>query len=129
MEMVTGAPRSELINKFLLAIAERDGDKGLKVMQDVGKANLDVKVFGKLLLEKMRAILLLRFAPNLEQEIKEEVGEDELAFLKELSGKKGEAINSSVLLEFLNAYDYLGKSAVPVLPLELALIKTIGQNG
>ncbi len=123
VEVVTGAPRVELIHEVISSIATRDTEKGITALRAAGDANTDMKVFGKLLLEKMRLVLLLRYAPHLEKGINEEIGENEVTFLKTFVGKGGERVNSAALLEFLNAYDYLGIGAVPSLPLELAIIK------
>jgi len=123
VEAVTGAPKKELIHDIIISIATKDTEKGLTTIRTAGESNIDMKVLGKLLLEKLRTVLLLRYAPHLESSIKEEIGEDEWAFLKGFVGKGGEKINSATLLELLNAYDMLGRSAVPALPLELALIK------
>ncbi len=123
VEVVTGAPKGELLHEFLLALAEKNSERGFDVLRRVEKGNLDIEVFATLLLEKLRTILIFRHAPRLEAEIKEEIGEDEWKFLKDFSGKKGESINSAALLEFLDAYESLSRSAIPLLPLELALIK------
>ena len=123
VELVTGAPKAEIVRTIIEAVANKNSAEGLSAIREANEANVDMKILGRLVLERLRLILLVRYAPHLEVSIKEEVGEDDWSFLKEFSGKKGQAINSLTLLEFLNAFDYLGRTAVPSLPLELAVIK------
>jgi len=129
VELVTGAPKAEIVRSVVEAVAAKNAEQGLTAIRAAGEGNVDMKVLGKLILERLRLILLVRYAPHLETSIKEEVGEDDWMLVKELSGKKGQAINSATLLEFLNAFDYLGRTAVPSLPLELAIIKIAGGEG
>jgi len=65
----------------------------------------------------------LRFAPKMKSEMSEQFGEDDLAFLTQLAEKKGEAINSQVLQEFLTALIETPRAPVPAIPLELALYR------
>src|SRR3990167_907210 len=58
VEMVTGAPKGKLVNNFISAIAEKDLEKGLKAIDTAVESNIDMKVFLKLILRKLRAILL-----------------------------------------------------------------------
>jgi hypothetical protein len=87
-----------------------------------------MKVFLKLVLQKMRFAMLLKFAAGMDQTIKEEVSEEDFNFLKDLSSKKDANISSGVLLQMLEAYDNTGRAYIPELPLELALVKILGQN-
>ncbi|MBU3968601.1 DNA polymerase III subunit gamma/tau [Patescibacteria group bacterium] len=125
VERITGAPRGELINKFIKMINDGDLNKSLEIVNKATENNVDMKVFVKLILHKMRGILLLRFSKEMEKEIKEELGEEDFKFLKQIADAKETKINSSVLKEFIDAYNQVGKSALPQLPIELALVKVI----
>ncbi len=48
--------------------------------------------------------------------------------MKELAGAASSNITSGTLLELLNAYDLVGRSFIPELPLELALAKLLAQE-
>ena len=87
---------------------------------------MDMKVFAKLLLEHMRSILLLRYAPLMEAQIKERFSEENFKYLQEVAKNKNTNINSAALKEMLSAYDAIGYSYLPQLPLELALLAIIG---
>ncbi|OGD68871.1 DNA polymerase III, subunit gamma and tau, partial [Candidatus Campbellbacteria bacterium RIFCSPHIGHO2_12_FULL_35_10] len=72
VEMVTGAPKGKLVNNFISAIAEKDLEKGLKAIDTAVESNIDMKVFLKLILRKLRAILLVRFSKDMTKEIETE---------------------------------------------------------
>lgn len=128
VEIVTGAPKSTLIHGVMEGIVKNDGALALENIRKASDANIDMKLFAKLLLQKLRFVLLIKYAPNIEKTIAEEVSEEDLGFLKNIAGNKDAKINSQTLLEFINAYDMIGISSVPELPLELAIIKIVGQN-
>ena len=123
VESVTGAPKGELVNAVIGALAEKNADAGLSALARAAEANADMKVFAKLLLERLRFILLLRNAPEMEKGIREEVSAEDFEFLKKIALQKDSRVNSSALLEFLTAYDRIGSASLPQLPLELAVIK------
>ncbi len=117
---VTGTPRVELANRVLAAIAERDVEKGLAAIAEAVAAHADMKVFAKLIVQKMRFALLLRVAPEMEKEIARELSPSDMAFLKQIPVT---GISSHTLLTFLEYYDLIGRAHLPHLPLELAVIK------
>ena len=75
----------------------------------------------------MRLILLLKNTKNLDENIKEEMTDNDFAFLKGIADKADTKINSKVLYDLLGYYDMVNKSYIPNLPLELALVRIIGQ--
>ncbi|MBI5817267.1 MAG: DNA polymerase III subunit gamma/tau [Candidatus Yonathbacteria bacterium] len=120
---VTGSPKSELINNFISALAEKDVAKGMGVIQKASKENIDMNVFLRLALHKVRMILLLRFAKDMEAEIEKEFTEEDFTFLKDMSGKSGAGIASKTLEALLLAHSMMRYSAIPELPLELLVMK------
>ncbi len=128
IETVAGAPRGETVNAFIKAISEKEAGRAIKTIRDARESNLDMKVFIKLVLHKMRLVLLLKFAKEMEKDIKAEVSENDLIFLKEISESKESAISSSTLSEFLLASEQVGRSFIPELPIELAIIRLLGNN-
>ena len=126
---VTGAPQSEFINDVISAIAKEDMDMGLKAISGVVEANADMQIFMKLILRKVRAVLLLRFSKDMEGQIKEDFTDSDFKFLKEMSGKDGARVSSGALGELLEAYSVMRFAYLPQIPLELALMKIIGNNG
>ncbi len=122
VEAITGAPRATLINEIIEAIAHKDKERALTVVQATVNENVDMSVFMKMLLEKMRFVLLLRFAPAMEKQIASQVSQEDFLWLKKLSGEKDINISSSVLLEMLTAYENSSRAYIAHLPLEVAII-------
>ncbi|MCK9597178.1 DNA polymerase III subunit gamma/tau [Candidatus Pacearchaeota archaeon] len=126
--LVTGAPKSEMINNFIKAIDESNIELGLSAVKDAETANIDMLLYFKMILYKMRLILLLKNSKSLDENIKEEMTDNDFTFLNGIADKADTKINSKVLYDLLGYYDMVNKSYIPNLPLELALVRIIGQN-
>ena len=128
VEKVTGAPRGGLVNDFIFAIAEKNTEKGLLAVRQAAENNVDMKVFAKLILQKLRFILLIRFSAGMDDLIKNEVSEEDWKLLRDLAAKKESNISSQTIVAMLDAYDSIGRAYIPELPLELALVKLTSAN-
>ncbi len=126
VESITGAPKGNLVNDFISALAHKEKEKAFKTIMKVREANISIKVFVSLVLEKMRVILILKNVPSLSKEFEKHFGEDDFKILESLSQEKETNITSIALRELLKAYDASGKSAIESLPLELAVIEICG---
>ncbi|HEY9886089.1 MAG TPA: AAA family ATPase, partial [Vampirovibrionales bacterium] len=125
VEKVTGAPKSKLVNDFIEAVARKDAEKGMSAISGAVESNIDMKVYLALILVKLRALLLLKFAPSEEKKMESHFGEDDMEFLKGLAKDSEVKINSGTLLRFLEAYDNIAKSHITQLPLELAFFDVV----
>tara|TARA_B100001741_G_C16467613_1_gene558331 strand:- start:546 stop:1082 length:537 start_codon:yes stop_codon:yes gene_type:complete len=122
VERITGAPKLGLIHQYVRGIVEKDSEKGIEAVKKAVDGNIDMKVFFKLILQRMRYVLLLRYAPKMEHALKLQVSEDEFEFLIEIARNKEYEFNSETLVTLLRAYDEIKIAFIPSLPLELALI-------
>ena len=120
VEAVSGAPRGEIIRQLLTAISEKDTAKTLKAVQEAVDDNLDIRTLTKLLIHRMRVVLLIRYAPDLAEQLAHELTDADLTLAKEISKNPG--ITSDSLRALLDAYSTMAYAAVTHLPLELALI-------
>ena len=125
VELVTGAPKGELVNDFIRSIDGEDLELGLSAISKACEANIDILLYYKLVLHRIRTILLLRNLKSSEEIIKEEMTDTDFVFLKTLAEKKPSKINSDTLLTLLNFYDLVNKAYLPEMVLELALSKII----
>jgi DNA polymerase-3 subunit gamma/tau len=125
VELVTGAPKSEVVNDFIRAIDENNLELGLGAISKATEANIDILLYFKLVLHKMRSILLLRNLKSSEEKLQDEMTDTDFKFLKGLADKKPSKINSDTLLTLLSYYDMVAKAYIPELPLELVLTKLI----
>lgn len=123
--LVTGAPKSELVNDFIRAIDENNLELGLQAISNIKDANIDILLYFKLVLHKMRSILLLRNLKSSEGKLQDEITDTDFKFLKSLADNKSSKINSDTLLTLLSYYDMVSKAYMPELPLELVLTKLI----
>ena len=123
---VVGAPPATLVRNFLFALADKNIESALKAFHEGTAGGAEPKVFLLLVIHKIRAVLLMRFAPKIERELEEQFGKNSLATLKELAGTPGAAINSAVLAELLTAYLETNRAVHPMIPLELALYRLFG---
>jgi DNA polymerase-3 subunit gamma/tau len=121
---VVGAPKGALVNEFLEALAAKNIEAAVEAFHKALAAGAEPKVFTLLVVTKVRAVLLLRFAPKMESELAEQFGDDDLATLKRLA-KEGIAINSAVLAELLTALIEVSRAPIPQIPLELALYRAL----
>lgn len=125
VEKVLGAPRGTLVNDVLKAIAEKNLDGGLNAVRAASENDTDMKLFLKLILQKVRFVLLFRYASDTDY-VSDILPEHDVVFLKELAKNKDANMSSATLLALLDAYDLTGRTYIPQLPLELALMKVIG---
>ncbi len=128
VELVTGAPKSELIKDVLEAVIMKDLSKGVKAINSAKEANSDMKLFTKLILERLRYVFLIRLKAGMNEVIENDISEDDFKFLKDLAGKADKSLTSDVLVRFIQAYEDVGRTALPELALELALADTIRQD-
>ncbi len=120
---VTGTPSSTLVNDMIRAVAEGKSEDALNAIASAREAGTDMKILGKLLLEKLRVVLLLRFAPAMKESLALEYTPDDITLLETIAHDKTSKVNSALLSRFIDAYAMLDRSAIPGLPLELAIIE------
>ncbi len=126
IEKITGAPKTILVNNFLISIVERNIDIGIKTVRTASTDNLDMKLYLKLIIQKLRMAIILRYAPKIEKEMTGDLSEEDLKFIKELVEKdKNNMLRSGTLATLLEAYQNIERAFISELPLELALIKIL----
>jgi DNA polymerase-3 subunit gamma/tau len=129
IEKITGAPKTVLVNDFISAIALKKLEDGITTIKKAVTENLDMKLYFKLIIEKFRMAVILRYAPKLEKEMAGDLSEDDLEFLKRLIKEDKEGmLRSQALSILLEAYNDMDRAFISELPLELALVKILRQD-
>ncbi len=129
IEKITGAPKTTLINDFISAIAEKNLEKGIGAVRKAAAENLDMKLYLKLIIQKLRMAIILRYAPKMEEEMAGDLGKDDLEFLKSLIKKDSTGmLRSGALSILLGAYQDIDRAFISELPLELALVEILGEK-
>jgi len=125
IEAVTGAPKAELVRNVLESIVKKDLKIGLEAIHSASEVNADMKIFTRLILERLRLLFLIRLKAGMNEYIKREVSEDDFETLEKLAGEATTSLTSDVLLRFITAYEDAGRTSIPELALELALTDSI----
>jgi DNA polymerase-3 subunit gamma/tau len=125
IEEVTGAPNTVLVEMYLDALAENDIEKGYKAIARATGQNIEMDIYLKMILAKLRYALMLRYAPGQSASIESLLSEHDTIYIKKLIAAKPEHISSQTLSTLLEAYQSLRTSVIDELPLELALVKIL----
>ena len=120
VEMVTGAPKGELVRSLVSALAEKNASQALATVHHALQENLDMRIFTRLIMLRLRVVLLLRFAPDLAKVMSRELGEADLELVTGLAKNTG--VTSDTLRTLLEAYERMAYATLPHLPLELAIV-------
>lgn len=125
IEEVTGAPNRRLVNDFIDSISYDNLSMGMEAVEKAVDQNVDMYVFTKMILYKIRLALILKYLPESIKSLAKSISEEDLIYLEKLSKDKPGNISSDTLCELLNAYQKIQNSSIAQLPLELALIKIL----
>jgi DNA polymerase-3 subunit gamma/tau len=121
VEAATGAPKREQVHALMSALAEGERSKALTAIEQAAKSGADMKLFLELVLEALRATLLIHYAPDLRASLESELGADEFSALEKFT--RGKGITHATMLAFLNAAERIRYAPIPALPLELAVLE------
>lgn len=119
---IIGAPKGAVLGSLLTALQSKNAEQALIAVQDAVEQHVDMKLFMRLLLERVRAVMLMRNAPSRVGKLLEPFGEQDQEQLKALAAEASSTLNSHVLLRLLTAAEGIGKTHLSHLPLEAAII-------
>lgn len=125
IEEITGAPNTTLVENFLDALATNDIEKGFNAVTQAVSQNIDMSVYIKMILYKLRYALILRYVPSMKKSIENNINERDMAYIERLIFTKPEHISSLSLSILLEAYQSMRNTVISQLPLELALVKIL----
>jgi len=89
---------------------------------------VDIRTFTKILLMKIRALLVMRYAPNAKTPLLDNIGEDEKVFLGSALKESKGIFTAGVLEQLLTAYQKEKNAGIQVLPLELAIMEILAKS-
>ncbi len=124
-EVATGAPKRALVLALTKALAAGNVENALSALRKTAGEDVDMQLYLTLVLEALRTILLIRYAPELRKEIALELGTDEYAEFEVLALDSESKISHETLRTFLEAAGRMLFSPVPALALELAVIELL----
>ncbi len=124
---IIGAPKSSLLRSLIQALHEKKVEDALLSLSKAVETHVDIKLFSRLLLERIRAVILLRNAPRSKEALLTAFSTEDGVFIEVLSKETTTALNSHLLVSLLSATENIGKTAIPSLPLELAIIDSLSK--
>lgn len=122
---VVGVPPKKIMQDFFIALVNKDMARLFEIIREAHVYTLDMKLFIKILIQHLRRALLLRYAPDMKDEMLKELGNDAQVYSELVKEKEG-MITSKTLEILLEAEQRQSKAFIPTLPLELAVIKLVG---
>lgn len=120
---IIGAPKTTTLLSLLTALDEKNAEMALGAIADAVAVHADMKLFSRLLLEHVRAVMLLRHQKGKSEELLAPFGNEAKAKLSQLSASATSPINSQMLLRLLGATQQIAFSPIPHLPLEIAVVE------
>ncbi len=124
VESIIGAPRGALLNDILSGLSNSSAEQALDAVTALVESSVDMLLATELLLERARAVLLLRHGgANAEQLLSKQFGKDDLVELKTLANAQPSNLTSKSVLELLLAQASMRSASIKHLPLELVIIK------
>lgn len=123
VEMITGAPKGELIRRVMEGLAKGDATDALKAVGEAVSANADMELFATLLLDRARLALLVRYSADFAQELIADLPEADREVVESLAKDPTSRLNSETLRKLIEAAIATSRSPIPHLPLELAIME------
>jgi len=120
---IIGAPKSATMGELVRALHFKDREAALAAVQEAVESNVDIKLFARLLLEHVRAVMLLRNLPSKKEQILSSFGTDMQEQLTQYAAGAS-PLNSHLLLKLIQATDLIARSPIPSAPLEIAIVET-----
>lgn len=120
--IIIGAPKTATLLALITALHEKNVEAALTALHQAVEIHVDMKIFMRLLLEHVRAVMLLRNLPQKEESILASFGNEAQATIKTLASGPS-PLNSHLLLRLLQATEQVSHSPVPHIPLEIAIVE------
>ena len=118
VEEVLGAPRHQVVNEYLNALADGDTAKGISALEAVAGTGGNMPLFAKLCIRKLRAALLLRGGVA---GATDDYSEDDTACITALAEKEG--VTLTLLKTLIDASYDIQRSYIKTLPMEYPLLE------
>lgn len=119
---IIGAPRTKTISDVVVALNTKDTSLGLDSVHAAQSENVDMRLFMRLLLERIRLVMLLRNRAPFADSLLTQLSEEDQTSVTEMSANTG-SLNSHTLLRLLEASEQMRFATMPQLPLEIAIME------
>jgi DNA polymerase-3 subunit gamma/tau len=127
VERITGAPKASIVLNFVKGLLTKNASESIKALNDAAKENLDMKVFSKLAMMRLRYALMKTISESEAKMMAEDISETDTkeidVLVKQASGNQ----IASTLKAMLTTQHTIGKSHIASLPLEI-LVAELTEN-
>jgi DNA polymerase III subunit gamma/tau len=120
--LIIGAPKTTLLITLLSALHTKDAASGLAAISTAMSTHADPKLFMRLLLEHVRAVMLIRNNTAAKDALLAPFSAEAQTVLAEYAAAPATPLNSHLLVRLLRASDDMSRSPLPFLPLEIAVV-------
>lgn len=121
---IIGAPKTSIISDILTGLHTKDTKLALVALASSVESHVEMKLFVRLLLDHVRAVMLLRNQSTSENVLLAAFSEGMRETLKGFStATPATPLNSHLLLRLLTVSDQTTRSPIPHLPLEIAIVE------
>lgn len=119
---IIGAPKTAQLEELLTALQNDDTAAALTAVTDAVAGHVEMKLFVRLLLERVRTVMLLRNSPQAAETLLGQYGTAEATMLKALAAHEQSPLNSHMLVRLLETAQQTMRSPIPHLPLEVFIV-------
>ena len=119
---IIGAPKSATMLRLLKALHEKDRTAALDAIQTAVKGVVDMKLFARILLDHVRAVMLVRNLPTEKEAVLNGFSADAVEQITAYAAGVS-PLNSHALLRLLEVTELIARSPIPHAPLEIAVIE------
>ncbi len=120
---IIGAPKQVIIEALLTALHTKQVEPALAAIATAVASHVEMKLFTRVLLEHVRAVMLLRNQPGRADELLANFSESMRTTLTGFATAPATPLNSHLLLRLLAVSDQTVRSPIPHLPLEIAVVE------
>lgn len=124
--IIIGAPKVTLMINLLTALHKKDTPTALGVVREATALHLEMKLFLRLLLESVRAVMVIRNDAASADTTLAPFSAELATALRGFASEATSPLNSHLLLKLLAALDNGSRSPLPYLPLEVAVVEHCG---
>jgi len=121
VEQITGAPKAVVVSDFVKGLVTKDASLALTALGTAGRENLDMKVFAKLAMTRLRYMLMRTIAPKEASALLSDLSASDVVLFDGLAKQVTGQQIAGVLRKMLEVYHSIGKTYVQSLPLELVV--------
>jgi DNA polymerase-3 subunit gamma/tau len=129
VEQITGAPKAVVVSDFVKGLVTQDASLALTALGTAGRENLDMKVFAKLAMTRLRYMLMRTIAEKEASALASDLSASDVVLFDSLAKQVTGQQIAGVLRKMLEVYHSIGKTYVQSLPLELVVGEVVGATG